>query len=64
MKKIIFSTLMFLMISSTSTPAQKIVVKHNNKKIVKVIPNKPKVIILKSNKIKKNHFWIRRHWWR
>ena len=62
MKKIIFSTLMFLMISSTSTTAQKIVVKHKNKKVVKVIPNKPKVIIVKPNKIKRNHIWIRGHW--
>ena len=61
MKKIIFSTLIFFMISS-STYAQKIVLKRNNKKIVKVIPNKPKVIIVKPNKIKRNHIWIRGRW--
>lgn len=26
------------------------------------MPNKPKVIIVKSNKNKRNHVWIRGHW--
>ena len=62
MKKIIFSALMFMMIACMSAHAQKIVVKHNNKKVVKAKPVKPKVIIVKPIKVKRNHVWIKGHW--
>ena len=31
-------------------------------KVVKVRPNKPKIIIVKPNKVKRNYIWVPGHW--
>ena len=61
MKKIFFSILIGFFMFTPSTIAQKIVVKHKNK-IVKVRSNKPNIIIVQSNKLKRNYIWVPGHW--
>ena len=54
MKKIFFSFLIGFFLFTPSTIAQKIVVKHKNI-TVKVRPNQPNIIIVKTNKLKRNY---------
>ena len=61
MKKIFFTILLGFFLSTPTTNAQKVDIKHNNK-VVKVRPNKPRIIITKPNKLKRNYIWVPGHW--
>ena len=61
MKKIFFTILLGFFLSTPTKNAQKVDIKQNNK-VVKVRPNKPRIIITKPNKLKRNYIWVPGHW--
>jgi len=62
MKKLILSIIVMIAVIINPVEGQIVIVKRNNHKVEKVKPSRPKILVVKPNKIRKNHVWIKGHW--